>query len=286
MEDRNSPGQIHLEGLLEDLGRSRIVDTVRLPLEAGPDWIRTLIDGLRRLIFPGPGPEQDREQYLQNLVSQAAQCLHSRLRWACEAAGQAHRNTVAMTDAFLSGIPQIRALVQTDLEAAFRGDPAATGPEELVLCYPGVYAVTVYRLAHRLYTLNVPLLPRIMTEYAHSVTGIDIHPGAQIGSHFFIDHGTGTVIGQTAHIGNHVQLYQGVTLGALSPRGGAQQQGAQRHPTVEDGVTIYAGATVLGGTTVIGCGAVIGANAFITACVPPGMTVTGRYPIKKEHPPA
>ena len=174
---------------------------------------------------------------------------------------------------FMSRIPQIRALLQTDLEAALTGDPAATGATEILCCYPGFFAVAVYRLAHGLDTLNVPLLPRIMSEYAHSLTGIDIHPGAEIGSHFFIDHGTGTVIGQTAKIGSHVKLYQGVTLGALSTRAGKGLQGVRRHPTLEDGVTVYAGATILGGDTVIGKGAVIGANTFVTSSVAPGAIV-------------
>ena len=281
MEENKGLSRPVVESVLEDWACSRTVDTVLLAPQACPESTRALIDDLRLVIFPGICPEEERLQLLRRVGAH----LHSQLSWACTAAGQNYRNTAAIADDFFGRIPAVRALIQTDLIAALHGDPAATCPEELVCCYPGVYALTVYRLAHALYTLNVPLLPRIMTQYAHSVTGIDIHPGAQIGSHFFIDHGTGTVIGQTAHIGSHVQLYQGVTLGALSPRNGAAQPGTQRHPTVEDGVTIYAGATVLGGQTVIGTKAVIGANAFVTASVPAGITVTGRYPVKKEHPP-
>jgi len=168
----------------------------------------------------------------------------------------------------LEAVPQLRAALKEDLAAALRVDPAAESSWEVVCAYPGFYAVTAYRLAHELYGSGVPLLPRLMTELAHSRTGIDIHPGAQIGPGFFIDHGTGVVIGQTAVIGRDVTLYQGVTLGALSTR-----QEGKRHPTLEDGVTVYANATVLGGDTVIGRGSSIGAHAFVTASVAPGTRV-------------
>ena len=154
------------------------------------------------------------------------------------------------------------------------GDPAASGKAEIIFAYPGLFAITVYRLAHVLYTLNVPMLPRIMTEHAHSITGIDIHPGATVGKYFFIDHGTGIVIGETTVIGDHVKIYQGVTLGGLSTRGGQSLRGKRRHPTIEDNVTIYANASILGGETVIGKDSVIGANAFLTSSVAPGTTVT------------
>ena len=165
-------------------------------------------------------------------------------------------------------LPGLRKILNGDLQAALQGDPAAECPWEVVCAYPGFFAVTVYRLAHELYQQNVRVLPRLMTEYAHSRTGIDIHPGARIGGRFFIDHGTGVVIGQTAVLGQDVKLYQGVTLGALS----THQEG-KRHPTVEDGVTVYANATILGGDTVIGRGSVIGANAFVTGSVAPGTRV-------------
>jgi serine O-acetyltransferase len=175
---------------------------------------------------------------------------------------------------FFRRIPKVRALVQTDLQAAYDGDPAASGKEEIVYSYPGLFAITVYRLAHVLQVLGVPMIPRMMTEYAHSVTGIDIHPGATIGQHFFIDHGTGIVVGETTVIGNGVKIYQGVTLGALSTRGGQSLRGKRRHPTIEDNVTIYAGASILGGETVIGRDSVIGSNAFITSSIAPNTTVT------------
>ena len=179
---------------------------------------------------------------------------------------------------FISRIPELRRILATDVEAAFNGDPSANGKIEIISAFPGLFAVSVYRLAHELTLLNVPLIPRIMSEYAHSVTGIDIHPGATIGTHFFIDHGTGVVIGETTVIGNNVKLYQGVTLGALSTRAGQALKGVKRHPTIEDDVVIYANASILGGETVIGRGAVIGGNAFITQSVPAGTKVSAKNP--------
>lgn len=177
--------------------------------------------------------------------------------------------------AFLRQLPAIRAALRLDLQAFLDGDPAATGPEEVLFSYPGFFAILVQRLAHGLYRMGVPMLPRMMTELAHSRTGIDIHPGAVLGPSFFIDHGTGVVIGESTVIGAGVRLYQGVTLGALSTRNAPALRGKKRHPTLEDGVTVYAGASILGGDTVIGAGAVIGANAFVTGSVEPGATVIG-----------
>ncbi len=177
------------------------------------------------------------------------------------------------TEEFLSGLPQIREMLQTDAEAAFRGDPAALSKEEVIVAYPFVEAVAVHRLAHELYKKNIPLIPRIMAEWAHSRTGMDIHPGATIGSHFFVDHGTGTVIGETCEIGNHVKMYQGVGLVARSLSGGQRLRGQKRHPTIQDRVTIYAGATIIGGDTVVGEGSTVGANVFLSHSVPPGSLV-------------
>jgi serine O-acetyltransferase len=168
---------------------------------------------------------------------------------------------------FFGGLPELYRLLNTDIQAAFAGDPAAKSEFEVVRAYPGFYAISFYRLAHILCQLGVPLVPRILTEYAHSKTGIDIHPAAQISDHFFIDHGTGVVIGETCVIGRHVKIYQGVTLGAMSVA--KNPTNAQRHPTVEDGVVIYAGATILGGHTVIGEGSIIGGNVWLTKSVPP-----------------
>lgn len=169
--------------------------------------------------------------------------------------------------AFFNNLPELYRLLNTDIEATFAGDPAAKSEFEVIRAYPGFYAISFYRLAHSLYQLGVPLIPRILTEYAHSKTGIDIHPAAQISDHFFIDHGTGVVIGETCVIGRHVKIYQGVTLGALSVVKNPVH--TQRHPTVEDSVVIYAGATILGGRTVIGEGSIIGGNVWLTKTVPP-----------------
>src|SRR5436189_3814969 len=178
-------------------------------------------------------------------------------------------------------IPQLREVLATDVQAAFDGDPAAQSTDETIFSYPGLFAITVQRLAHEFYEMRVPMLPRIMTEHAHSLTGIDIHPGAQLGRSFFIDHGTGVVIGETTIIGANVKVYQGVTLGALAPAFGQMLRGTKRHPTIEDNVTIYAGATILGGETTIGRGCVIGGNVFITSSVPPLNQVSAEPPLLK-----
>ena len=170
---------------------------------------------------------------------------------------------------FLERIPQLRRVLATDVQAAYDGDPACQSLDEVIFCYPGLDAVTVYRLSHVLWELGVPLIPRMMTEWAHSRTGMDLHPGAQIGTHFFVDHCTGTVVGETCVIGDHVKMYQGVGLVAKSLAAGQQLRGQKRHPTIEDDVTIYAGATIMGGDTVVGEGSTIGANVFLTQSVPP-----------------
>ena len=181
---------------------------------------------------------------------------------------------------FLESIPTMRKVLATDVRAAYEGDPAAKSYDEIVFSYPGIFAITVYRIAHQLYEQDIPLLPRIMTEYAHSMTGIDIHPGAKIGESFFIDHGTGVVIGETTVIGKNVRIYQGVTLGALSlPKDAGQRlRGKRRHPTIEDDVIIYAGATILGEQSIIGARSVIGGNVWITEPVPPGTKVISEAP--------
>ena len=180
-----------------------------------------------------------------------------------------------MALALLDDIPGIRRALAADVQAAYDGDPAAKSTDEIIFSYPGIFAITVYRVAHRLYDLGVPLLPRIMSEHAHNVTGIDIHPGARIGERFCIDHGTGIVIGETTEIGRDVRIYQGVTLGALSlPKdAGEKLRGKKRHPTIEDEVIIYSGATILGGETVIGARSVIGGNVWITSSIPPDTKV-------------
>ncbi len=191
---------------------------------------------------------------------------------------------------FIEKLPALRGLLARDVKAHYDGDPASKSLDEIVFCYPGLYAIFVYRVAHELFIRNIPLMPRIMTEHAHSLTGIDIHPGATIGTDFFIDHGTGVVVGETTTIGNRVRIYQGVTLGALSvPRGsegGNALRGRKRHPTIEDDVTIYAQATILGGEAVIGARSVIGGNVWLTSSVAPDTTVlieTPRHVFREDR---
>ena len=191
------------------------------------------------------------------------------------------RDAKAIVDEFVAALPEVRRLVETDVDAAYDGDPAATSRMEVVMAYPGLYAVTVHRLAHVLYKLKVPILPRVMSELAHSKTGIDIHPGATIGERFFIDHGTGVVIGETTVIGRNVRLYQGVTLGGLSfakDDNGALVKGLKRPPNIEDNVVIYANATILGGDTTIGHDSEIGGNVWLKDSVPPNTRVYNRPP--------
>lgn len=190
---------------------------------------------------------------------------------------------------FLKKLPEIRMVLEHDVQAAFEGDPAAKGHHEIIFCYPGIEAISIYRLAHQLLLLGIPLIPRMMTEYAHSKTGIDIHPGARIGPRFFIDHGTGVVIGETCDIGVNVKLYQGVTLGALSfPRDSSGNiiRGKKRHPTLEDDVVVYANATILGGDTIVGKGTVIGSNVWLTQSVAPGNVVALEKPLLRMKGPA
>jgi serine O-acetyltransferase len=179
---------------------------------------------------------------------------------------------------FLRKIPSIRDILATDAQAAYEGDPAASSADEVIFSYPGIFAITIHRIAHELYLLKIPLIPRIMSEYAHALTGIDIHPGAQIGKYFFIDHGTGVVIGETTQIGDYVRIYQGVTLGALSLKDGQALRGTKRHPTLKDNVIVYANTSILGGETIIGEGVVIGGNVFITSSVAGKTNVSMKKP--------
>lgn len=270
--------------VIEDYGKERVID--RLIPFSQPDGqvIEDITSKLFRVIFPGYFYDRSLRIYnlknsISNLIEDIAYHLSSQIAVAvkgssiCPEGGETEY-AQGVTVEFLSRLPEIRALVDTDLTAAFDGDPAALSREEIIISYPGLYATTVNRIAHVLYQLGVPLIPRIMTEYAHNRTGIDIHPGASIGRYFFIDHGTGIVIGETTVIGNNVKIYQGVTIGALSTRGGQRLHGQKRHPTIEDNVTIYAGASILGGETVIGHDSIIGSNAFITRSVEPGTRVS------------
>ncbi len=261
-------------------------DSTSLP---NKDAIIEIIHMLRELLFPGYFGEQsiisiNNNFHTGNLLIQ----IHEKLcKQICYALKQdIHSHTQSELDAkaeaiiydFLSRIPDLRDMLATDVQATYDGDPSASNKDEIIFSFPGIFAVTIHRLAHELYLRSVPLIPRIMSEYAHSITGIDIHPGAIIGSYFFIDHGTGVVIGETSEIGDHVKLYQGVTLGAISLKEGQSLHGKKRHPTIQDGVTIYAGASILGGETVIGKGVTIGSNVFITKSVPRGTKVTVKNP--------
>ena len=229
-----------------------------------------LIKDIRRLIFPAYYGEAALmslapEDYAALLLERIEKQLFRQIALTLPE-GQEDR-AADLAAEMVAKLPQIAQKVQMDLEATFDGDPAAASREEILFSYPGLFAILVYRVAHELYHLQIPILPRMMSEYAHSHTGIDIHPGAQIGDYFFIDDGTGIVVGETTVIGDRVKLYQGVTLGALSTRDGHRSRAGQRHPTVEDDVTIYSGASILGGETVIGRGSVVGGNAFLTDSV-------------------
>ena len=202
--------------------------------------------------------------------------------------GHARQLARQITLEFLDELPEVRDLLQTDVEVAYNGDPAALSPEEVIVAYPCVEAIAVQRMAHLLYRQRVALIPRIMTEWAHGRTGMDLHPGARIGSHFFIDHGTGTVIGETSILGNRVKMYQGVGLVARSLSAGQALRGQKRHPTLEDRVTVYAGATIMGGDTVVGAGSTIGASVFLTHSVPPRSLVVNeevKVCVKAKRPP-
>lgn len=272
-----------VDAILQDYQLQRDIDRLEMLRKPDKDTVIDIIEKLRRIVFPGYFRDKNYRSYnsrnqLSVLIEDTMINLVKQIALVYESTGQtpeqakAHAENLSME--FFKAIPAVRDMVQTDLQAAYDGDPAATGMAEIIFAYPGLFAITVYRLAHVLYTLNVPMLPRIMTEHAHSVTGIDIHPGATIGKFFFIDHGTGIVVGETTVIGENVKIYQGVTLGGLSTRGGQSLRGKRRHPTIEDNVTIYANASILGGETVIGRDCVIGANSFITKSIPPCTTVT------------
>ena len=277
---------------IHDEPRLRHLNRVDLP---NREQIVAAIELLRQLVFPGYFGKQDLTtdnlpQHVSSVVAQLNEILFDQirccLRYRESLTVDQHTGKCAQCDteahdivkSFLTRVTEVRALLAGDVQAAFEGDPAAGNTDETIFSYPGLLAITVQRLAHEFYKLNVPMLPRIMTEWAHGLTGIDIHPGAQLGRGLMIDHGTGVVVGETTVIGNNVKIYQGVTLGALAPAFGQLLRGQKRHPTIEDDVTIYAGATILGGDTVIGKGTVIGGNLFITASIPPMHVVTAEPP--------
>jgi serine O-acetyltransferase len=247
--------------------------------------IASITIDLLRLLFPGFFDERiihssELKVEMVSLVDSVCGRLQDEVSKALEYStpeGMAKKELRAAAESltleFLGNVPRIREILRTDVEAAFSGDPAARSEEEIIVAYPFVEAIAVQRLAHELYLKQIALIPRIMTEWAHARTGMDLHPGAQIGTHFFVDHCTGTVIGETCEIGRHVKIYHGVTLGAKSTSGGQQLRDKKRHPTIEDNVTIYPGATILGGETVIGARSTIGGNVFLTTSVPPDSLV-------------
>ena len=267
----------------------RFINRMNLFEQPDTEMVQDVLRKLIKIVFPGFFREKYYRFYnlssqLNVLIEDVIYNLEKQVVIALKQSPQYEGRADEIVEAgaheiilkFLQRIPTVREYVETDVEAAFDGDPAAYNRSEIVLCYPGLFAIVVSRVAHELYVLGVPLIPRIMTEYAHGLTGIDIHPGTTIGKYFFIDHGTGIVIGETAVIGSHVKIYQGVTIGALSTRGGQRLKSVKRHPTIEDNVTIYSGASILGGETVIGENAVIGSNAFITTSIDAGARVSIR----------
>lgn len=271
-----------VQEILDDYAKNRFIDECDVSARVDDQAIIDVILKILRLFYPGYywrrscTPQDDAETVLNfvedisfSLRRQISGVLVTMDEYKNKSADEIQNKSREIVFDFLHQIPKMRDYVNSDLEAAFDGDPAAKSMEEIVLAYPGLLAITIYRMAHELYLLNVPLIPRIMTEYAHSQTGVDIHPGATIDKFFFIDHATGVVVGETAQIGKHVKIYQGVTIGALSTRGGQKLKGKKRHPTIEDNVTIYSGASILGGETVIGHHAVIGGNSFITQSIKP-----------------
>lgn len=285
--------QKYISAIISDYGQGRPIDAMDVLSEPSQEVITGIVDQLLRVIYPGYYKDRFYKFYdIRNSVTVILEDIAYKLNkqiaialrkeWeenpvktgpaTVEQSAEARAECITLN--FLRRIPEVRSYLSTDLEAFYDGDPAAENLDEIILAYPGFYAITVYRLAHVLYQLRVPVIPRIMTEYAHGKTGIDINPGATIGKYFFIDHGTGIVIGETTEIGEHVKIYQGVTLGALSTRGGRRLQNKKRHPTIEDNVTIYSGASILGGNTVIGRGSVIGGNVFITSSIAPGTRVS------------
>lgn len=276
-----------VEIVMDDYNKKREIDGMTMFHQPDQDKVVEIVNKLLRIFFPGFYRDEVYkifnmrhtlaalvEDVMFNLQKQVTIALKNEPSYAQSSENDVRKKAKEITIAFMKQVPRMREYIDTDLDAMFDGDPAANSKNEIILCYPGLLASTIHRIAHVLWELEVPLIPRMMTEYAHSKTGIDIHPGATIGKYFFIDHGTGIVVGSTTTIGEHVKLYQGVTLGALSTSAGQSLHGVKRHPTIEDNVTIYSGASVLGGQTVIGHGSVIGSNAFVTSSIKADSRVT------------
>lgn len=290
--NKNSVGSEYSE-IIEALCAVNDVPTFRKNSHKQPlpsrEAVIDAVEEFRSILFPGYFgiSELEHESFRYHIgaaVARAKKALEAQIKWGlCFDCQEDHDCNIVcdesakqVASSFIAKLPEVRRLLATDVQAAYEGDPAATSPDETIFCYPGILALIDYRLAHELYLLDVPIIPRIITEHAHSITGIDIHPGTKIGESFFIDHGTGVVIGETSIIGNRVRIYQGVTLGAKSfplDKDGTPIKGIPRHPIVEDDVIIYSGATILG-RVVIGHGSVIGGNVWLTHNVSPGSRIT------------
>jgi len=292
---KDGPPTTGFTALVAAIVASDLAEPITRHIDAGSlpnrDAVIDIVKKLRELLFPGYFGKQNLttqtlEYYVGELLGEIRGQLFEQVLNVIRHQATRHGSprldfdlaAREIVQAFLEAVPRLRATLATDVQAAFEGDPAAGNTDEVIFSYPGIFAITVHRIAHELHGLKVPLLPRIMSEYAHALTGIDIHPGATIGDYFFIDHGTGVVIGETTTIGRYVKVYQGVTLGAMSTRGGQSLKGVKRHPTLEDGVTVYSGASILGGETVIGREAVISSNVFVTQSVPPQTRVNVKSP--------
>ena len=290
------------ESLMDDYAKGRVIDEIKMFEYPDRDVVIDILEKLRIVIYPGYYRNRNYRTYtvrnnisilLEDIIYNLIKQTSIVLKYAPEYS-DADDQTIAkaseeITFKFLDTLPKIREYIETDIQAAYDGDPAAYNKDEIICTYPGLFAIFTSRVAHELFLLGVPMIPRIMTEHAHSLTGIDIHPGTTIGKYFFIDHGTGIVIGETTEIGNNVKIYQGVTLGALSTRGGQNLRGKKRHPTICDNVTIYSGASILGGETVVGKNVVVGGNAFITTSIPEGAKVSVKsqelmYNYDSKHP--
>lgn len=275
------------EMLMNDYQQGRVIDEIKTFDYPDKNVVIDILEKLKMIIYPGYYRNSNyriytvrnnisilTEDIIYNLIKQISIVLKYVPEYKNADVSVLSKEAENITFSFLEKIPKIREYIETDIAAAYDGDPAAYNKDEIICSYPGLFAIFTNRIAHELFLLNVPLIPRIMTEHAHSLTGIDIHPGTTIGKYFFIDHGTGIVIGETTVIGNNVKIYQGVTLGALSTRGGQNLRGKKRHPTICDNVTIYSGASILGGETIVGKGVVVGGNAFITTSIPEGAKVS------------
>ena len=275
-----------IDRVLTDYEKGRTIDKLDVFKQLDKQVIIDLTEKLIRIVFPGFFKDRAYRVYdvktnLSLVMEDVAYLLNKQINIALlynlkagEKSDFIEERSQMITLEYLKRIPNIRNFIETDIQATLDGDPAAYSADEIIFSYPGIYAITVHRLAHELYLLDVPVIPRMMSEYAHSRTGIDIHPGASIGKYFFIDHGTGIVIGETTIIGNYVKIYQGVTLGALSTKEGCLLKNIKRHPTIQYYVTIYSGASILGGKTIIGEGAIIGGNVFITKSVEPNTQIS------------